>query len=87
MTIFIRVAPLLFAAVTASTVSAVPAQAQPGAGCQFGAGSTCGSAPEDDYSDFIYYPPIRRGFGYGGGFYGGLYGDDSPPGISAGPGM
>lgn len=85
MTKFNHVAPVAISIVAASLLSAAPAVAQPGADCQFGAGSACASMPEDDYSDIIFYGPGRRGgWGYGG--LGGLYGDNVGPGISAGPG-
>ena len=83
-----RVAPVVLLTVATSIVSAAPAAAQPD--CQFGGGlgpnSACGSAPEDDFTDLVPYYAPRRGFGYGGGFMGGLYGDNVGPGISAGPG-
>jgi hypothetical protein len=86
---FIGVAPALIAAFAVSIVGAAPAPAQPGSNCQFsggmGSNSACGQTPPDDYSDFIFYPPTRRGFG--GGIYGGFYGDDAPPGVYAGPGF
>jgi hypothetical protein len=92
MATFKYIAPVVLAAISAALVGAAPAQAQQN--CQFGGGlgpnAACASPPEDDdYSDFIYYPPGRRGFGYGSpGFFGGygFFGDDALPGISAGPG-
>lgn len=86
-----HIAAMVVLTAAASVVGAAPATAQPD--CQFGGGmgpnAACGSAPEDDFTDLVPYYAPRRGFGYGygnGGFMGGLYGDNTPPGISAGPG-
>ncbi|MUL64027.1 hypothetical protein BOO86_06080 [Mycobacterium sp. CBMA 234] len=87
MATFKRIAPVVLLAVAASIVSTAPAEAQPD--CQISGGlgpnAACASLPEDDFSDLVPYLAPRRGFGgYGG--YGGFYGDNTPPGISAGPG-